>query len=641
MTGNMRIHRRLCFLIGGLLCVAAALPLSRRMRTPSPAPAATASLDVQRRYWRQRVADNVTDIPAYVRAGALEERAGYYMAAVKYLSAARALGAPDSDLCAPLGRAFTHLAQDDKALSEMEKAVRIAPDDPEPTINLAGLYVNANQQAEAVNVLRRFEAAHPSLDASVLRRFAFCFLECEDNRSAGAFAERVLAIDPTDLISHSIAARCALAEKDLPTARRHFETMLAQVPNDALTLYLYGTVLDAQGEHDQALLEWERAIALNPNAPDIYERIGDAYRKRGDFGHAAVAYEQLAQRVPTGLNADRAATALTRANKPDRAAYWGAVAAGFAGNLSLALQDAQKAAASSDPATHRHGLQAMAEVYRGRHQREPYLATMRKLTAGGDVDDLVLMAQAWAELDEHAKRTECLQAALQRATPDRQSAIRYDMAVIYRTRGMYDDAEQTLKEAVATDKKNPALYRLLAEINYSRRGLPGRLDAAIAGWQSAIALDPEEASDWQHLGVAYEAADQPAKALPYLEHAADLEPGSGPAYQELSKVYSRMGDRPTSQRMMETYARYVAFDQQRQTLRTRAHREHATVEDLVAYGDLAVKMDDLDEASQQYARALQQRPSDAALRRKLEDIYIRLRMTDQLAQVNAVPGGKS
>jgi Flp pilus assembly protein TadD len=179
----------------------------------------------------------------------LEEKAGFYTAAVKYLRAARALGAPDATVCGPLGRALTHLARDNEALPELEKAANLAPDSVHAATNLAGLYINQGEPEMAASVLKRFvDAHHPIQDSEDAQRLSLCFLECGDNRMARTMAERAIEIGPESMVARSVATRSSLAQKDFPVARRHVEAMLAQAPNDPAVLFLYGIVLEAQGD---------------------------------------------------------------------------------------------------------------------------------------------------------------------------------------------------------------------------------------------------------------------------------------------------------------------------------------------------------------------------------------------------------
>jgi tetratricopeptide (TPR) repeat protein len=628
------ISGRLRLLAVALFLCAVALPVSRRLLLHKPPPPpATASADVHREYWRQRIKDDVSDQEAYVTLGALNERLGYYNAAVRYLLAARALGVLDEKICAPLGRALVALARDEEALPELERAVKLQPDSLDAVLNLSGLYVMQNHPDAAASLLKRFADTHPTMTQADLRRTAFAQLECDNNAGAKAMAERMLSLDGNDLDGHSIAARCSLALKDLNGAKQHTEKLLALSGGEASVHYLHGLILEELGQTDAAIAQWKTTVAKNPNALDAHERLADAYYKRGNYAAAARSAELLARRVPDVFTVRRAAEAFTKVKDVERAAYWRAVQVGLAGDFKAALALGKIAETSKNPEVRRKGLQAVAEAYRGLRQKEPYLAAMQKLTAGGTVSDLRLMARAYDELDRHEDRTRCLSQAVEKASAEEKPGLLYELARAYRVRGMRDEAEKALEEAVRLAPKQAAIQRELAKTYFERRALDGRLQKAIECWQAAITLDDGESEDWQYLGTAYAEAGDLVKASASLEHAIDLEPGSGPAYLELGRVSTRLGDKESAQRYNALYAKYVTFDQERQTLRTRANRPGAPVADLIAYGDLLAKMTVLNEAAQQYERALARTPQDAKLRDKLDALYLRLRQPERRAAV--------
>jgi tetratricopeptide (TPR) repeat protein len=301
------------------------------------------------------------------------------------------------------------------------------------------------------------------------------------------------------------------------------------------------------------------------------------------------------------------------------------------GDFPTALRSGKIAAAN--PATRRQGLLAMAEAYRGMQKIPAYVATMQQVTAGGNVDDLLLMSRAWGQADEHAKRTEYLQKALEKAPAERQAAIRSELVDTYRKRGMRDERERELEQAVQKQPRNPQLHRQLAEVYFERRTVGDRLNRAISAWEAAIALDPNQETDWQQVGRAYLAKGDMSKAIRYLEHAIDLEPGYGPAYLELGRAYARIGDKNSSKYTLGLYAKFVAYDQERQTLRTRARRLNASADELIAYGDFLRKTGFATDAVNQYEMALTLRPKDERLRAKLAILYSRLGMVDKQARL--------
>ncbi|MDX1934404.1 MAG: tetratricopeptide repeat protein [Capsulimonadales bacterium] len=627
---------RLRILVGVLLaCSVVLFAVWWQGRRP-PAPPESAPPETRRAYWQKRIRTDVSDTEAYLRLGILDERTGFFTSAVKYLQAARALGAPDAEVCGPLGRALTQLARDEEALPELQKARELNPDSATAAANLAGLYVNQERSDLAADVLRNFVTAHTDLTAADSNRIGLALLECGDPTTARTLAEKQLS-RADDPISRSIAARGALAAKDYATARTHLEAVLKVEPNDTGALYLYGNVLDALGDGEEALKAWKRAVDLNPRAVDIYERIGNAYAERKDFRRAAVAFVGLATRAPTGRTAVMASLSLARIGEKERAAYWRAVAAGFTANFPEALRHAKIAAASKDPVTRRLGLQAMAEAYRGMRQREPYLATMKQVTAGGSPEDKILMASAYRQADRHEDRTRLLEEVAKTAPPERRSSVLYSLGIAYRTRGMRDQAEKALEEAIALDPKNVGALTELGSLYYDRRAMEGRLAKAIEVWERARTLAPDDAAHWEHLGTAYTAAKQPGRAAQYLEHAIDLEPGHGPAYFELSKAYENLGDSRSAAQFRSLYAKYVTYEQNRQTLRTRAYRPGATAADTKTYADLMAKIGALEDAAQWYEKTLVLAPKDDAVRRRLIGIYRKLRRVDRIASLSEPP----
>lgn len=629
--------RRLRLLVGALAACVAALPLSwwlRGARAPAPPPAG-ASSEIWRAYWQQRIKADVSDREAYLRLGQLEERTVYYNAAVRHLTAARALGASDKEVCGPLGRAFTHLSRDNEALPELEKAVRLAPQSVDAVTNLAGLYINQEQPEAAARLLSRFARANPDISPEDGRRLAFALLECGATADAREIAERLTAADQDDIVARGVAMRGAIAARDFKVARKHLEVILRATPNEPSTLYLYGNTLNALGDREGALLQWKKVVSLNPRAVDAFERIGDTYAVRKDFAHAAVAYETLARQVPTGRTTTLAAEALARSGQTARSAYWRALAAGFAGNFTESLRLGQIAASAPDPATRRLGLQAVAEAYRGMRKREPYLATMQKLTSGGSVDDLLIMARAWEQADRHEERTQWLERAARIAPPERRPDILHGLSTAYMARGMRDPAEKALKDAAALAPKDVSILKDLANLYLDRRNEGGRLEEAVRLHETIVAANPTEADAWRWLGVAYSAAGQPVKAVQSLEHAIDLEPGDGPSYLELSKAYIALGDTESGRRSRELYATYVGHEQRRLTLRTRAWRPNATAADVKAYADLLVQSGADEDAARWYEKALTLAPKNAEVRRQLIAVYSRLRRIDRVQELRA------
>jgi Flp pilus assembly protein TadD len=49
----------------------------------------------------------------------------------------------------------------------------------------------------------------------------------------------------------------------------------------------------ARREYDKAVMIWEKALAIRPNSPDVYQKIGAAHLRLGDYSMAEEAFRQV------------------------------------------------------------------------------------------------------------------------------------------------------------------------------------------------------------------------------------------------------------------------------------------------------------------------------------------------------------
>lgn len=620
-----------------LLCAVLALALvvlalTRWLGRKPPLPPQSASNDVKVRYWQERLKNDVTDKEAYLNLGILEERTGFYFSARRHLEAARTLGVADARICGPLGRALTHLSELELGLKELQKAVELAPGKWEPVANLAGFYVNNRGSAKANEVLLRFwdGVEHASLSSQELERLSLAFTECGNNKSAYEVAKLLVERDPERTGGQILAARAALASNELEAARTYAETALKATPDESAALYFYGLILNQLKDYDGALKVWQKANALNPSAPDIWERIGIEYARRGDFKRAVTALERLAIGTPEVGRSLELVTAYQKLGDRDNAAYWEAVVAGLQRNYPLALEKAKLAAASPDPYKHRRGLTAMAEAYLGMGKKKEYAQTIFEATKKETVEDLVLRLRAHEVLDQYPERLACLDKIIA-LDPQQEASVRAHRSEILEKIGRLDDAEKEQARALELEPENVEYAKGLAALYFARNSVGGRLDKATALYEKVVAKAADQDDVWMALGQCYAAKNQLARAARCLEHVIDLESGNGPAYLELGRVYARSGNKAGSQEMLKLYQKYVSFEQKRLTLQTRARRTDATPAQVLEYADLLLNMGNTIDAIAQYERAYALDTKDASLRNTLRILYKRTGMTQKLA----------
>jgi tetratricopeptide (TPR) repeat protein len=611
-----------------------ALPLSRKLlfSKPSPPPA-TATVETRRRYWKERIRHDVADRDAYVQLGILEERASFYIAARRNLEAARTLGAPDEQVSGPLGRALTQLSFTEQAEVELQKAVRLAPDFLEATLNLAGFFVNARQSAQARTLLGEFwKRRQNALTPLEQERFSLAALEAGELRLAREAAIQTLKRDPTSKSAAMAAARCSFALDEPAEARRYVEQALqgTETENAPGAQYFYGLVLRRLGDHDGALKTWQKANAADPTLMDAYERIGEEYARRKDYKRAAFAMERIALTSSDPGAILKTATAYRNSGQPLHAAYWEAVGAGLQGDYSKALALGKQVAASSDPIVRRRGQSAIVEAYRGMGKKAEVRQAVEQMTAKRTPDDLVYLAKTYEAINDYEKYIACLKELIQK-DPSREAAMRFELAATLSKTGRREEAEQELNRVVELDPKNADALLELATLYLKTSSISDHLTRATRLAKESVAQAPTEEEPWRTLGQCYATAGQLSAAAYCLEHAIDLEAGRGPTYLELSRVYARSGNTAASQEMMKLYQKYVVFEQERSAIELRARREKATAAELTAYADLQLNLGNSSEAIRGYEHALRLEPKNAALRTTLTQLYQRFNLPERLA----------
>ena len=116
---------------------------------------------------------------------------------------------------------------------------------------------------------------------------------------AKAAALRALELDDTLGEAHATLAEFAWNyDWDFAAAQREFDRALALSPNYASAHQWRGLYLNWAGRFDEALVEMQRAQALDPLAPIIEVNVARCYFYARQYDKAVAALRQLAQREP-------------------------------------------------------------------------------------------------------------------------------------------------------------------------------------------------------------------------------------------------------------------------------------------------------------------------------------------------------
>ncbi len=207
-----------------------------------------------------------------------------------------------------------------------------------------------------------------------------------------------------------------------------------------------------------------------------------------------------------------------------------------------------------------------------------------------------------ATLDEAetAARTAC------RIDPEEPNA-QVALARILRTTGRQDTAIEQLEEVLARHPRPDEAYRELGQ-SYER---VGDMDAAESAYRSAIALNADDWSNWNSLGVFYMLHGRYDEALPTFERSAELAPpGITRPQQQLATYHLNMA------RFDEAIDAYERIPE--------ANRSPTLSSNLATAYYFSDRPNKWEEAEKNYLVAVRTSPRDAMYQANLGDLYAKL-----------------
>jgi tetratricopeptide (TPR) repeat protein len=155
------------------------------------------------------------------------------------------------------------------------------------------------KSAEAVPLL---EEAHRSVaNANVDPNYVLglCYLDTRRYDDARRAFAGQYGFPPDSAPSYLLAARMLLRRDYLPIAEESARKALALNPGLPQAHLLLGEIALAHGQSANAIADFEQERDLNPLDGAVYERLGDAYIRAGNFERAQQALDRAVLLEPT------------------------------------------------------------------------------------------------------------------------------------------------------------------------------------------------------------------------------------------------------------------------------------------------------------------------------------------------------
>ena len=182
-----------------------------------------------------------------------------------------------------------HLAAADAAFA---KALQQNPADAQ-ALQLRGLTLyRLGRPAEAIPLLEHGKGMAEGSKADPAYVLALCYLDTRRYDDARhAFAAQY-GFSGDSAAAYLLAARMLLRREYVPIAQQSAQKALALEPGIPLAHALLGEIALASNNTDEAIAQLSAERTRNPLEPRLYDRLGDAYTRAGDYTKAQQALQQ-------------------------------------------------------------------------------------------------------------------------------------------------------------------------------------------------------------------------------------------------------------------------------------------------------------------------------------------------------------
>ena len=266
--------------------------------------------------------------------------------------------------------------------------------------------------------------------------------------------------------------------------------------------YKDATTYHDLGEFERAISEYRKAIALNPNSPIIYNRLGITYSELKQYDAALDAYQQALALSPMTAE-PHYNMGLVYLKK---------------GDLPRALKAFKRAIAIN--AEWGDAYTGLGEVY----------------LKQGDL----------GQADRAYKQAT-------RLNPNRDPSAILGLGKVYARQERWDEAITAVEKAIEIQIDNTEAHYQLAQI-YIKRGEKQKAASAMAFFkvlrqtdpllkeaEAWVKRNPDDARGYNNLGIVYLARHRPEDAIANYQHAISLAPDLATAHYNLGHAYHKQG----------------------------------------------------------------------------------------------------
>jgi tetratricopeptide (TPR) repeat protein len=481
----------------------------------------------------------------------------------------------------------------DKAVAELREVIRVHENDAEAWALLAEFHVAEGNLKEAVEDLRKWAAAPPSV---------------EGNFYNAVTRGRDLTPDAANARLGEVLLRAGRPAEAVAAIRR----ALSMEPENGAYLQLLGEALEAGGTNDQSVIEeLQRIVAQQPQNAAAAQLLAQTQARAGRVDDAAQTIRAAIAKVKPGDDQSRLALQVQLAEVFDDAARYDDAVAVYEDLLkSRNIGDTPLA---SDRDRHFAGevLQRIAGLRQRAGQTEQALAAydrLQKLLPDTDPTADVLKSDF---LRASGRREEALKAVrdARKRFPDEVSLLRVEAQTLAEL-GRVDEALALLRPRLKGDASDYEEYLFMSSVFISAGRGSDAVEAARKALQLAPAAEPgRKLNAMLMLSSAQERAGDAKGSEETLRQVLASDPNNATALNNLGYFLSERGER---------------LDEARGMIERAVRAEPTNASYLDSLGWVNFKLGKLTEAERYLSDAARRNPTSATIQEHLGDLFQKL-----------------
>jgi tetratricopeptide (TPR) repeat protein len=434
-----------------------------------------------------------------------------------------------------LGQLYTVKHEQKKAEEQFKIAQAMEPDSEEVVLNLARLYADSGDLAQATKVIEAVPAA--SRTARMEDVLGAAYEQLKQPREAIAAYQRAAGIEPQDARTLEALAQALLDDNQLDASLKQYRKLIEVDPENAGALVHIGEILRRQGNFEDALEIIRKARKMDPENLEAGYNEGLLLDVLGRYDEAVEVFEKMVDQT------SHANGAYTTEEKNNRGIFLERLGAVYQeqNKTAEAIATYQKLINMGGESAQR-GYQFQADAWRDAKQFDKAVEVSRRSVEAYPKDhDLTLMLAG--ELGDVGKTDEGLALArglLTNTKEDRTVWLALGQMCI-RARRWKEAGEAFDKAAALTTKKEDRAYLFFLRGELAERQKHD--EPAEQFFRQALELAPGNALTLNYLG--YMLADKGIRlpeALKLIRKAVELEPMNAAYLDSLGWVYFKMGE---------------------------------------------------------------------------------------------------